>query len=189
MLFGKRCCRNYYGVGGQAGRTISFNTQTRSNSQSGSLAPGKRNYVRYLTSANQVLGILVKIFQLMQMKRNYNPPSSNRRNEANRRKSLQARSKEGSNTHTTQKKSGSESKPTREGFLRESELERLLNDFPLGRTTILGFIHGFWVGAWGGIQENQARLTNVQRYDEAGNIVGNPQDIMKMELHHITYVV
>jgi hypothetical protein len=70
------------------------------------------------------------------------------------------------------------------------EIESILSGFPIGRPTTIGFYdQGYWTGLWGGLQGQEARLTNAQLYDNSGNAVGAPQDNFRIAVNQITYVV
>ncbi|NLI93850.1 MAG: hypothetical protein GX434_17145 [Peptococcaceae bacterium] len=78
---------------------------------------------------------------------------------------------------------------TRKKDCTERGIERILIRFPIGRTTTIGFENGFYTGLWGGFQDEEAKLTNAQLYNNSGKAIGTPQDITGIPISEITFVV
>lgn len=68
-------------------------------------------------------------------------------------------------------------------------VQGLFDLFPIGRNTTVGVDNGFWTGAYGGIQDGVALLTNAQFYNSSGTPVGPAQPVVRIPLAQIQYVV
>jgi len=72
---------------------------------------------------------------------------------------------------------------------QEARLEAILDKFPIGRTTTIGILDGFWTGGWGEMKEHKAILTDAQHYNSSGNPIGTVQLTVRIPICQITYVV
>jgi len=65
----------------------------------------------------------------------------------------------------------------------------LFDNFPIGRITSVAVSNGFWTGAYGGVSNGAALLTNAQLFDNTGTAVGAVQLEVRIAFSLITYVV
>lgn len=64
----------------------------------------------------------------------------------------------------------------------------LFDLYPIGTPLIVGTDSGFWTGAFGGIQDGVALLTNALLHSNIGGAIDGIRPVVRIPLHSITFV-
>lgn len=64
----------------------------------------------------------------------------------------------------------------------------LFDHFPIGTPLIIGADSSFWTGAFGGIQDGVALLTNALLHSNVGGPIDGIRPVVRIPIHSITFV-
>jgi len=64
----------------------------------------------------------------------------------------------------------------------------LFDLFPIGTPLIVGTDSSFWTGAFGGIQDGVALLTNALLHSNVGGAIDGVRPVVRIPLNQITFV-
>ncbi len=210
MLFGRRCCYQYYRLYPQPKRTNGLSHKiSRRLSRLNLLSPfqaspnssskAKRTLVNTINLFNITMDPVRKndlgIINLLASKLGQSLHCTNNKANANLKIKddvINDSIKVGHNDVSFNREEQEDQSDSTGSHVEEKKknIEDLLfGKFSIGRTTSIGFNNGFWTGLWGGVKDTKAILSDAQLYNNSGNSVGSSQSIVKIPINHITYVV
>lgn len=64
----------------------------------------------------------------------------------------------------------------------------LFDTYPIGAILLIGEDSGFWRGAFGGLQDGVALLTNAQLFSNIGTPIDGLRSVVRIPLRAITFV-
>ncbi|WP_407311382.1 hypothetical protein [Desulfosporosinus sp. SB140] len=64
----------------------------------------------------------------------------------------------------------------------------LFDTYPIGTILRIGEDSSFWIGAFGGLQDGVALLTNALLHSNIGTPIGCPRPIVRIPIRAITFV-
>ncbi|WP_206809666.1 hypothetical protein [Paradesulfitobacterium ferrireducens] len=73
-------------------------------------------------------------------------------------------------------------------FSPVSPIIALFDTYPIGATLTIGMDASFWTGAFGGIQDGVALLTNAQLFANVGKPIDGPRPVVRIPIRQITFV-
>ena len=73
-------------------------------------------------------------------------------------------------------------------FLPVPPIIALFDTYPIGTPLRIGMDAGFWTGAFGGIQDGVALLTNAHLHSNIGTPIDGNRPVVRIPIRQITFV-